>query len=81
MLLVIAVLALILLLVRPHVLAEAMHVTILPLTDIVATVLPLDHAIAIDLIRGPLAIEAGAVGPQVRPQAIFLPLCVVAQVL
>ena len=50
MLLVIAVLALILLLVRPHVLAEAMHVTILPLTDIVATVLPLDHTVAIDLI-------------------------------
>lgn len=81
MLLVVTVLALILLLVRPHILTEAMHIATLPLTDIVATILPLDHAIAIDFVRGPLAIEAGAVGPQVRPKAVFLPLCVVTQVL
>ena len=63
MFLVVTVLALILLFICPYVLTEAMHVAILPLTDIVASVFPLDHAIAIDLILVPLAIEARAIGP------------------
>ena len=63
---VIVILPLILFLVRPHVLSKTMHVPAVPLPDIVPAILPLDHAKAVDFILVPLAVEAGAIGPQVR---------------
>ena len=50
MLLIVLILALILLLVGPDISAKAVHVPSFPLAYEVPTILPLDHAVAIDLV-------------------------------
>ena len=65
MLLFVAVLAHVLLLVTPDVLAIAVHESMLPLTHIAASIFPLDDAVTIDLVTLPVTIVARAVSPQV----------------
>ena len=62
-LLIIGILALVLLLVSPNILAVAVHVTSSPLPNEMSTILPLNHAVAIYLVMFPFTIEPGAISP------------------